>query len=109
MNEMVVKKKTVANAPPMMDSLGTHGLSTSKTAAFLDYLLRPDIAARNTRVTNFASGVLAAQSLTAKEIAENKAIYPDKETMKRLFTVTGFDQPTQKFVTSQWTQIKTGR
>jgi putrescine transport system substrate-binding protein len=77
--------------------------------AFLDYLMRPEIAARNTRVTNFASGILAAQSLTAKEIAENKAIYPDVDTMKRLFTVTGFDQATQKFVTSQWTQIKTGR
>jgi putrescine transport system substrate-binding protein len=77
--------------------------------AFIDYLLRPEVAARNTRITNFASGVLAAQSLTSKEIAENKAIYPDAETMKRLFTVTSFDQPTQKFVTSEWTQIKTGK
>jgi putrescine transport system substrate-binding protein len=77
--------------------------------AFIDYLLRPEIAARNTRITNFASGVLAAQSFTSKEVADNKAIYPDAETMKRLFTVTGFDQATQKLVTSEWTQIKTGR
>lgn len=77
--------------------------------AFIDYLLRPQIAARNTKITNFASGVLAAKDLVSKEIAGNPAIYPDEETMKRLFTVTTFDQATQKFVTSEWTQIKTGK
>jgi putrescine transport system substrate-binding protein len=77
--------------------------------AFIDYLMRPEIAARNTHVTNFASGVLAAKGLAPKEIAENEAIYPNAETMRRLFTVTSFDQPTQKLVTSQWTQVKTGR
>jgi putrescine transport system substrate-binding protein len=77
--------------------------------AFIDYLMRPAIAARNTKVTNFASGILAAKDLVPKEIAENGAIYPDAETMRRLFTVTSFDQATQKFVTTQWTQIKTGR
>jgi putrescine transport system substrate-binding protein len=84
-------------------------LHLEEAYAFLDYLMRPEVAARNTRVTNFASGVLAAQALTAKEIADNKAIYPDADTMKRLFTVTSFNQATQKIVTSQWTQIKTGR
>jgi putrescine transport system substrate-binding protein len=77
--------------------------------AFIDYLMRPEIAARNTHVTNFANGVLAAKGLAPKEIAENEAIYPNAETMRRLFTVTSFDQPTQKLVTSQWTQVKTGR
>jgi putrescine transport system substrate-binding protein len=77
--------------------------------AFIDYLMRPDVAARNTVVTHFASGVLAAKNLVAKEIADNEATYPNAETMKRLFTVTTFDQPTQKFVTSEWTQIKIGR
>jgi putrescine transport system substrate-binding protein len=77
--------------------------------AFINYLLRPDVAARNTKITNFASGVLAAKGLVTKEIAGNPAIYPDDETMKRLFTVTTYDQPTQKFVTSEWTQIKTGK
>jgi putrescine transport system substrate-binding protein len=77
--------------------------------AFIDYLMRPAIAARNTRVTNFASAILAAKDLLPKEIAENESIYPGTETMRRLFTVTSFDQATQKFITTQWTQIKTGR
>ena len=44
---------------------------------FIDFLLRPDIAARNTKVTNFANGVAASRPLVDKEIAENPAIYPD--------------------------------
>ena len=77
--------------------------------SFIDFLLRPDIAARNTNVTNFANGVLGSKPLVKKEIADNKSIYPDDATMKRLFTVTTYDQPTQKFVTREWTRIKTGK
>lgn len=76
---------------------------------FIDYLLRPDVAARNTKVTNFANGVLASRPLIDKEIAENPAIYPDEATMKRLFTVTAPEQALQKIVTREWTRVKTGR
>ena len=76
---------------------------------FIDYLLRPEIAARNTKVTNFANGVGASRPLVDKEIAENPSIYPDAATMKRLFTVTAPDQPIQKIVTREWTRVKTGR
>jgi putrescine transport system substrate-binding protein len=75
----------------------------------IDYLLRPDVAARNTKVTNFANGVAASRSMVDKEIAENPAIYPDASTMKRLFTVTAPELPTQKIVTREWTRVKTGR
>lgn len=77
--------------------------------ALIDYLMRPDVAARNTNRTNFANGVLASRTLIEKSIVENKAIYPDAQTMQRLFTVTSFDQPTQKLVTREWTRIKTGK
>lgn len=76
---------------------------------FIDYLLRPDVAARNTKVTNFANGVQASRPLVDKEIADNPAIYPDQTTMKRLFTVTAADQPAQKLITREWTRVKTGR
>jgi putrescine transport system substrate-binding protein len=76
---------------------------------FIDYLLRPEVAARNTKVTNFANGVSAATPLVDKSIASNPAIYPDEATMKRLFTVTAPDQAFQKIVTREWTRVKTGR
>jgi putrescine transport system substrate-binding protein len=76
---------------------------------FIDYLLRPDVAARNTKVTNFASSVQGARALLDKDIANNPAIYPDEATMKRLFTNTAPDQAIQKIVTREWTRAKTGR
>jgi putrescine transport system substrate-binding protein len=76
---------------------------------FIDYLLRPEVAARNTKMTNFANGVAASRPLIDAEIANNPAVYPTEATMKRLFTVTAPDQPLQKIVTREWTRVKTGR
>lgn len=77
--------------------------------AFIDFLLRPEIAARNTNATSFANGVLASKPFVAKDILNNKAIYPDPATMSRLFTVKSYDLATQKFVTREWTRVKTGK
>jgi putrescine transport system substrate-binding protein len=81
----------------------------NEALTFIDFLLRPEIAARNTNRNNFANGVLASKPYIDKAIVDNKAIYPDAEVMQRLFTVTGYDQPTQKLVTREWIRIKTGR
>ncbi|GAC1555213.1 MAG: polyamine ABC transporter substrate-binding protein [Beijerinckiaceae bacterium] len=76
---------------------------------FIDFLMRPDIAARNTSITNFANGVITSRDFVDKEVLANKSIYPDAATMARLFTVTGYDQVTQKIVTREWTRVKTGK
>jgi putrescine transport system substrate-binding protein len=76
---------------------------------FIDFLLRPEIAARNTAVTNFANGVITSRSLIEKEITDNKAIYPNEDVLKRLYTVTAYDQATQRIVTREWTRVKTGK
>ena len=77
--------------------------------AFIDYLLRPEVAGRNSSITSFANGILASKPFVAKDVLDNKAIYPDEETMKRLFTVTTYDQAVQKVVTREWTRVKTGK
>ena len=77
--------------------------------AFIDFLLRPENAARNTTASNFANGVLSSKPLIPSEITDNKAIYPDEETMRRLFTVTPPDRATQRTMTREWTRIKTGK
>ena len=76
---------------------------------FIDFLMRPEVAARNTSVTNFANGVIASRDFVDKEVLANKSVYPDAAMMARLFTVTGYDQATQKIVTREWTRVKTGK
>lgn len=77
--------------------------------ALIDYLLRPEVAARNSKVTNFANPVDASKKFLPPEIVANKSIYPDDAVMKRIFTVSAKDQATQKVITREWTRVKTGR
>ena len=77
--------------------------------AFIDFLLRPDIAARNTATTSFANGVLASKPFIEKDILNNPSIYPRDDALRGLYVVTANDQATQKIVTREWTRVKTGR
>ena len=77
--------------------------------AFIDYLLRPEVAARNTNFVTYANGNLASQKFIDKNVLEDKSIYPDATTMDRLYTVSARDQKSQRFVNRLWTKIKTGR
>jgi putrescine transport system substrate-binding protein len=76
---------------------------------FINFLLRPDIAARNTNATGFANGVETAKSLVTSAIANNKSIYPDADMMNRLFAIRNYDPATQKFINREWMLIKTGK
>jgi putrescine transport system substrate-binding protein len=77
--------------------------------AFIDFMLRPDIAARNVNVVAFASANLAAKAQIRPEILNDKGVYPDDETFARLFTITTFDDKLQKVVTREWTRVMTGK
>ncbi len=76
---------------------------------FIDFLLRPEIAARNTNVTNYANAIPASQPFISKEILENKSIYPDQVIFDRLYALKTKEQGTQKNITREWTRIKTGK
>jgi putrescine transport system substrate-binding protein len=77
--------------------------------AFIDYLLRPEVAAKNSNAVSYANGNLASQQFVDKEILHNRAIYPDAATMQKLFVSTPYEQKVQRAVTRVWTRVKTGR
>jgi putrescine transport system substrate-binding protein len=77
--------------------------------AFIDFLLRPLIAARNANFTHRASGVLASKSAIDKDIVENKSIYPDAAAMQRLFVVANHDPAARKTIIREWARIKIGK
>jgi putrescine transport system substrate-binding protein len=77
--------------------------------ALIDYLQRPDVAARNTNFLGYANGNLASQKLIDKAVLEDRTVYPDEATMKQLFTIIAQDQKTIRFTNRLWTKIKTGK
>jgi putrescine transport system substrate-binding protein len=76
--------------------------------AFIDYLLRPDVAASNSNLVAYANGNLASQKFIDKTVLDDRSVYPDAETMSRLYTVNARDQKSQRLINRLWTKIKTG-
>jgi putrescine transport system substrate-binding protein len=77
--------------------------------ALINYLLRPEVAAKNTNFLSYANGNLASQKFIDKAILDDRTIYPDAATMAGLYTITAHDQKTQRLINRLWTRIKTGR
>lgn len=76
---------------------------------FINYMQRPEIAARNSNVISYANGNLASQKFIDKEILDNKDVYPDAETMKKLYITTPYPADVQRVVTRAWTRVKSGK
>jgi len=75
----------------------------------INYLYRPDVAAKNSDFLSYASGNLASQKLIDPKILNDKTIYPDEATLNRLFVITARDPATQRIINRLWTRVKTGR
>src|SRR5260370_37769799 len=76
--------------------------------AFIDYMLRPEVAAKNTNFLSYANGNLASQPLIDAAILNDRTIYPDEATMARLYTINAHDAKTTRLMNRLWTKIKTG-
>jgi putrescine transport system substrate-binding protein len=76
---------------------------------FLNYLLKPEVIAKASNFTNYANGNLASQEFLDDGVKGDKSIYPDADTLGRLFVKTAYDAKTQRVVTRIWTKVVTGK
>jgi putrescine transport system substrate-binding protein len=83
--------------------------NVAEAHALIDYLLRPDVAAKNSNVISYANGNAASRALIDKAIIDDKTVYPDDATMKTFYTIQSHDQKTQRLMNRLWTKVKTGR
>jgi putrescine transport system substrate-binding protein len=77
--------------------------------AFIDYMMKPEVAAKNSNFISYANGNLASQKFIDKAVLDDRGVYPDAATMAKLYIVGARDQKTQRAVNRLWTKIKTGR
>lgn len=75
----------------------------------INYLYRPDVAAKNSEFLSYANGNLASQKLIDPKIINDATIYPDDATLKKLFVITARDPAAQRILNRLWTRVKTGR
>ena len=83
--------------------------NVAEAHALIDFLLRPDVAARNSNVLAYANGVAASRPFLEPAIIADPTIYPDAATMARLYTISSHDQKTQRLMNRLWTRVKTGK
>jgi putrescine transport system substrate-binding protein len=75
----------------------------------INYLYRPDVAAKNSDFLSYANGNLASQKLIDPKILNDRNIYPDDAMLKKLFVISARDPATQRIINRLWTKVKTGR
>lgn len=85
--------------------------AANKEAAYklIDFLNRPEVAASNASFIQYASPNLSAQKHLPPDILANPGIYPTPAVLARLYTITPYDEKTQRAVNRLWTRVKTGR
>jgi putrescine transport system substrate-binding protein len=74
----------------------------------INYLIKSEVAAKNTNYVSYANGDAPSQFID-KTILDDRTIYPDAETMAKLYTIMAHDAKTQRIVNRMWTRIKTGQ
>lgn len=76
---------------------------------FIDFLLRAEVAAKNTNYIQFANGNSASFDMIDEEVKGNPAIYPPPEVAAKLVPDTPESADFTKELTRAWTRFKTGQ
>lgn len=75
---------------------------------FMDYLLRPEVIAACTDYTGYANSNKAATPLVSEAIRNDPAVYPDAETLSRMYTPAPQSEEQDRDITRAWAEIKAG-
>lgn len=76
--------------------------------AFIDYILRPEITARNSNYVGYPNGNKDATPLIDAQLRDNPALYPSKEVMSTLYPLETLPLRVERVRTRVWTKVKTG-
>ncbi|MCP5328270.1 MAG: polyamine ABC transporter substrate-binding protein [Sinobacteraceae bacterium] len=76
---------------------------------FIDYLLRPEIAAKNSEFVNFANSNAASWPLISEAVRNDRGVYPSDEVKPKLVPDLAESQEFTRQLTRTWTRFKTGK
>ena len=76
---------------------------------FINFLLRPDVAARNSNLIKYANSVLPGIQPLNPAVVSDPGVYPPSEVRARLIPERPRPPEYQRMLTRAWTRFKTGR
>jgi putrescine transport system substrate-binding protein len=82
---------------------------TQDAYAFVDYLMRADIAARNANFIGNATANRAAVPQIQPSLRDDVGIYPPQEVQQRLEPIRARGNEASRIITRIWTRFRRGR
>ncbi len=76
---------------------------------FINYLLRPDVAAKNSSFVHYATGNAAAYPLVDPAVHDDRGVYPSAAQMAHLYPNASHSLAYTRELNRTWTRFKTGR
>jgi putrescine transport system substrate-binding protein len=77
--------------------------------AFINYMMRPEVAAANSNYINYAGGVGASLALINDEVRNDPGIFPPAEVKAKLFPDLAETEEFTRLLNRTWTRFTTGQ
>ena len=92
------------------DMLGIPKDAPHKHAAhkMLNYLMEPKVMADITNYVTYTNPVPASKAFVNPDIAQDPGVFPTSETMEKLFVFKELPRRLKRYVTREWSRIKSG-
>ncbi len=76
---------------------------------FINYLLRPEVAARNSNLVKYANGLADSDAFLSKDVRSDPGVYPPPQTLAKLVPERAKSLEFTRLLVRMWTRFKTGK
>jgi len=76
---------------------------------FINFMMRPEVAAKNSNFVNFATGNAAAVALVDESVRNDPGVYPPAEIKAKLFPDLAEGEEFTRQLNRTWTRFTTGQ
>ncbi len=77
--------------------------------AFINFMMRPEVAAANSNFVHYANGNAASVALLDPAVRDDPGVYPPKDTMDKLFPNLARSAEFTREMNRTWTRFTTGK
>jgi len=81
----------------------------SNAHAFINFMMKPEVAAANSNFVNFATGNAASLQLVDESVRNDPGVYPSAEVKAKLFPDLAASDDFTRLVNRSWTRFTTGK
>ncbi len=82
---------------------------TDNAHAFINYMMKPEVAAANSNFVNYATGNAASLAMVDESVRNDPGVYPPAEVKAKLFPDLAESEEFTRLLNRSWTRFTTGQ